>query len=63
MFDEILEYMQHLMNFGELEKPKMPDFDVSAYTDSEYLSAIENVNRDYENVDDLDATINYLKGH
>lgn len=62
MLDEVLEYMKYMMEFGELKKPKMPNFDVEAYTDSEYLLAMEKINLDYENVDDLDATINYLKG-
>lgn len=62
MYDEILAYMQYFSKLGEIKKPEMPSFDLSAYTDSEYLLAVKNINFDYEKIDDLNLTINYLKG-
>ena len=62
MLQEILEYEHYLLNFNMVEKPKMPKFEVSAYTDSEYKNAIFQVVADYENIDDEYLTIDYLKG-
>ena len=62
MDEEIDEYIKYLLNFGMVEKPLMPKFDLLAYTDSEYLSVIENVMIDYNFVDDEYVTIRYLKG-
>ena len=62
MDEEINEYIKYLFNFGEVEKPLMPKFNLMAYTDNEYLSAIEDVMQDYDFVDDESVTIRYLKG-
>ena len=62
MDEEINEYIKYLFNFGEVIKPLMPKFNLMAYTDNEYLSAIENVMQDYDFVDDESVTIRYLKG-
>ena len=61
MNEEINEYIKYLFCFGEVKKPKMPKFDVFAYTDNEYLSVINGVMRDYENIDDEYLTIKHLK--
>ena len=55
-------YIEFLQNFTELERPIMPKFDVSAYTESEYVTAISNTMREYENIDDLGVTEHFLKG-
>ena len=62
MNDEVNAYVEYLLKFGELTRPKMPKIDYSAYSDSEYKNAIIGVMKDYENVDDFDVTIDYLKG-
>ena len=55
-------YIKFLLYFNELERPPMPKFDVFAYTESEYVSAIDEIIRDYEFVDDLSITEHFLKG-
>ena len=62
MEQEILAYMEYLSTFTELTRPEMPNFNLSAYSDSEYTNAINSVMKDYENVDDIDVTIERLKG-
>lgn len=62
MFDETREYIEYLKNFNILNKPKMPNFDLSAYTDNEYLKVVESLNLEYDLVDDLGATLTFLKG-
>ena len=63
MDEEIREYEKYLASFGLIEKPQMPKFDISAYTDNEYLSVVYNLLKDYDNVDDEYLTIDYLKGY
>lgn len=62
MNEEIREYISYLSRFAEIRKPKMPNFDVSAYDDYEYKLAIEKVELDFVNVDDFQVTLEYLKG-
>lgn len=62
MRKEIQEYEQYLLNFGEVKKPQMPKFDLLAYTDSEYLSAIFDTLEVFDFVDDEYLTIKHLKG-
>lgn len=62
MDEEIIEYQKYLLNFGEVNKPKMPKFDLLAYTDNEYLSSIFDIIKDYEYIDDECLTLQYLKG-
>ena len=62
MNDYIEAYIKFLLNFKELERPPMPKFDISAYTESEYVGAINEVVRDYEFIDDLSITEHFLKG-
>ena len=61
MNDEIREYIAYLSRSITLDKPSMPKFDLGAYTDSEYLSAIESVMRAFDPVND-DLVSRYLKG-
>ena len=62
MSEEIEEYEKYLASFGMVEKPQMPKFDISAYTDNEYLSAVYNLLKDYDQLEDEAITIAYLKG-
>ena len=55
-------YIEFLLKFRELERPLMPKFDVFAYTDSEYLNAIKDVENLFSLVDDLSVTERFLKG-
>ena len=55
-------YIEFLQNFTELELPVMPKFNLSAYTESEYLYAVEETIKDYEFIDDLSITEHFLKG-
>ena len=63
MQQEIYGYLEYLNNFKELTRPAMPNFDLSAYSDSEYTNAINAVMNDFENVDDINITIERLKGN
>ena len=60
MFEEIIAYEKYLLKFGVVDKPYMPNFDVFAYTDNEYLFAISDVMDCYERIDDEGVTIDYL---
>ena len=62
MLEEIKEYERYLLNFRIVNKPRMPNFDVFAYTDSKYISAISEIEKDFSCADDLLLTIAYLKG-
>ena len=62
MSEGIEEYEKYLASFGMVEKPQMPKFDTSAYTDNEYLSAVYNLLKDYDQLEDEAITIAYLKG-
>ena len=62
MFEEFEEYQKLFLAAKDVEKPQMPNFDVSAYTDSEYMSVIFSIMEEFDCVDDLDITIKYLKG-
>ena len=62
MNDEISEYIAYLSRFVERVKPIMPNFDLGAYTDSEYLSIINELNFDFDLIDDEVVYISYLKG-
>ena len=52
MFEFIDAYIEFLHGFKELNRPEMPKFDVFAYTESEYVTAINDVMREYEYIDD-----------
>ena len=62
MGKEIEEYQNYLLNFGVVKKPTMPNFDVSAYTDNEYLLAVFDLQKDFDFVDDDYLVIKHLKG-
>lgn len=62
MNDEVSAYIEYLLKFGEVTRPQMPKFDCFAYSDNEYKTAIHQVMKDFENVDDFTVTIEHLKG-
>lgn len=62
MNEEIMAYVDFLLNFNQVQKPSMPKFNISAYTENEYLLAIYDLQKDYENVNDEHLTIRHLKG-
>ena len=59
---EIFDYLDLLENFKQVNRPIMPKFNLSAYTDNEYVNAIKSVNDDFENIDDFNVYMQYLKG-
>jgi len=59
---EVFHYIEYLSNFKELNRPKMPNFDVGAYTDIEYVNAIKEINLDFDKVDDFKVYEKFLKG-
>jgi len=62
MNEEIIEYQKYLLNFGMVKRPKMPKFDLLAYTDIEYQSAIFECFYDFEKIDEEYLTLQHLKG-
>ena len=62
MLEEIEQYEKYLASFSVVTKPKMPQFDVCAYTDIEYVSLIKELLEDYNKIDDEYLIIAYLKG-
>lgn len=62
MNEEIEEYMKYLLNFGMVQRPKMPRFDVGAYTDNEYVDTVFDILKDMDNIDDEYLTHQHLKG-
>ena len=62
MHDEIMEYMKYLSTFAVVNKPEMPKFNLQAYTDNEYLLAIDDIIKCFNSFDDEHLTIARLKG-
>lgn len=62
MQQEILSYIEYLESFNELKKPKMPSFDLKAYTDNEYHKAINEILETFDRVDDFQVYLKFLKG-
>lgn len=62
MNEEIIAYEKYLLNFGVVNKPKMPKFDLLAYTDNEYTSAIFELLKDFDLIDDGYLTVERFKG-
>ncbi|MBR6778955.1 MAG: hypothetical protein IKM43_02250 [Clostridia bacterium] len=62
MREEIEEYIKYMDTFKEVKKPYIPRFSSSAYTDNEYLCAIHDIMQDFDQIDDFDISLKYLKG-
>ena len=62
MDEEIDEYEKYLLNFGMVVKPKMPKFDLTAYTESEYTLAIFDLLNDFDLIDDEYLSVERFKG-
>ena len=62
MIREIEEYVKYLLDFGMVKRPKMPKFDVNAYTENEYISAVFDCQKVFDLIDDEHLTIKHLKG-
>ena len=62
MMDEIMAYVDFLLNFKEVQKPDMPKFNIGAYTDNEYLLAVFDLQKDFDFVDDDYLVVKHLKG-
>ena len=62
MNEEIKAYEEYLLNFGMVEKPQMPKFDLQAYTENEYTSAIFELLKDFDKIDDEYLIVERFKG-
>ena len=62
MEEQVNAYIEFLARFGVVQKPDMPKFDVSAYTENEYVRAINSIEQDFEFADSINLTEQYLKG-
>ena len=62
MWEEIKAYEKYLLNFRAVNKPKMPKFDVSAYTDNEYTSILFDILKDFDLIDDEYLIVDRFKG-
>ena len=62
MEEQVNAYIEFLAGFGVVQKPDMPKFDVSAYTENEYVRAINSIEQDFEFADSINLTEQYLKG-
>ena len=63
MNKEITAYETYLLNFGMVKKPQMPNFELSAYTDSEYQQAILEIMNEFDFVDfDSMSVARFIKG-
>lgn len=62
MFELINAYVEYLTSLKEITRPKMPNFAIQTYTDSEYENAIAQIEKDFAGVDDFESTIKFLKG-
>ena len=62
MNDLVNAYVEFLLQMKGFEKPKMPQFDETAYTENEYVSLINFIEEEYKYIDDLQLTLDFLKG-
>lgn len=51
MDDEITDYIKYILSLVEIKRPKMPTFSLSAYTESEYINAINEIMKEYSHLD------------
>lgn len=62
MNDEVEAYINYLGKINMVTKPILPNFDVGAYNENEYVKAIKTIENDFLFVDSFDLTIQHLKG-
>ena len=62
MEEQVNAYIEYLAKFGEIKKPVLPKFDVLAYTENEYVKAVNSIESDFEFTDSVNLTEQYLKG-
>ncbi len=62
MKEIVLAYIMYLNSFKGKTKPKMPNLNASAYTDSEYVAVIDSLNADFDDLDSVALTERFLKG-
>lgn len=62
MKEQANAYINYIKNMHGVTKPAMPKFDVIAYTENEYVRAIDAIDKDFLFTDSMDLTIDYLKG-
>ncbi len=51
MDDEITDYIKYILSLVEIKRPKMPTFSLSAYTESEYINAINEIMNECSHLD------------
>ncbi len=57
-----IAYIEYLSKLKSVKLPKMPNFNVAAYNDNEYLSAIDALMLDFDKVNDIKVTEGFFKG-
>lgn len=57
----VYEYIKYLSRLDTIKKPKMPRISPSAYTESEYLRAVDELMRDFDMIDDLSVSLEFYK--
>lgn len=62
MNEHVCAYIEYLQQIKQVNKPKMPKFDERAYTENEYVKAINRIENDFKFVDSIAVTERYLKG-
>lgn len=62
MNEQVCAYIEYLQQIKQVNKPKMPKFDERAYTENEYVKAINSIENDFKFVDSIAVTERYLKG-
>lgn len=62
MDEQVYEYIKYINSISEITKPKMPTFDKTAYTENEYIKAINQIEKDFVFTDSTLFTEQYLKG-
>lgn len=62
MDEQVRAYIDYILTLKQIEIPRMPKFDKSAYNDIEYMNAILDIMADFDIVDDFNLTIKHLKG-
>ena len=62
MDEQVNAYIEFIGNMRQVNKPTMPKFDLSAYTENEYVKEVRSLEKEFENTDSVDLTIAFLKG-